>query len=227
MSHLRWLSEEILNGISSKEQIQILVNLFHLLIKQLSYPVAHGTSSEYLESIIEYGLGAKPPRNASHPERIGVCDLRFKDGLLGAYAIALRGKTKHPDLCIHARTVGSGSIIQRYVATLEVNKKEAIKIRIGLWIIGLLYRLKRGKMQGWPILLIYDTEGKIQMEKAPNRTPSEFVVPHPLGKEILALILAPAKRHKQTEEILSRFDLVIPIIPLEILELEEILTMLS
>lgn len=217
-------AEEILEGIPSKQRSKEMIESLYNWIAQMSNPVAHGTSTEYLESILEKGLGSFAPRGSFSPKIISVCSLKFKDGLLGAYAFALRARILFGSgLSIDARKFGGRNVIKRYVTTLGLEKRQAKKAEIQLKILGLLYCLKRGRMKGWPILLIYDIKEEIQLKKAPNKIPSDFIALSPIPKEMLSLILTPAKRYQNIKKIITSFCLNIPILPLEIIELEEIL----
>jgi hypothetical protein len=217
-------TEEILRGISSRGKAQEMIETLYSLISQMSNPLAHGTSSEYLESILEKGLGGFVPKGSFSPNVISVCNPKLKDGLLGAYAFSLRaGILFSSKLSIDARKFGGRNVIKRYVATLGLNSRQAKKAEIQLKIVGLLYCLKRGRMRGWPTLLVYDVKDKIKVEKAPNKIPSDFIALAPLPKEMLSLVLVPAKHYQEIKRINTSFKLNVPILPLEIIELEEIL----
>jgi len=212
-------SREILDDIPFKERFELMEAVFSGFISHTSNPIAHGSSSEYLESILEKGLGAVNPIGAFAPEEISVCSLTSNDGLLAAYIFALRmGALFKSELSINARNHKGRSIIRRYTDTLGWG----IKQRILLTIMALCYSSGRGKMKGWPILLIYDVKGEVGLEKRSNGIPSEFYALSPIPKELLCLILAPADKYIETQKIVSLFNLKTPILPLEIIELEEI-----
>ncbi len=207
-----------------------MVGIFHGYIASLSEPVAHGTTSNNLSSILEKGLGGFFPTDSFTPGRISVCSLRYPEGLYAPYAAALRwGFLFNSDLCIDARDFGGRDLVQRYITNRGYKKWQAIRTEIKIKLGGVYYCLKKQRVKGWPTLFVYDAkEVKLTQMIGTGHIeplPSHFVADSPLPKETLALMLVSAKRNQEAEQIISRFGLNIPVLPMELIELEEILSL--
>lgn len=229
VNHLgRQLSAEVRNGLPSPKRCREMVEIVHDQISQLSEPVVHGTPSSNLPSILEKGLGGFFPDDSFSPGRISVCSLRYPEGLYGPYSLALRGGVlfNNSDLCIDAREYGGRNIIQRYVAKRGYEKWQVLAAEIKLTFGGARFCLKKRRTNGWPILFFYDAK-EVELVQLISRIieplPSHFVADKPLSKESLGLMLVPARRIQEAEQIVSGFDLSVPILPMEIIELAEIL----
>ncbi|MEK9195058.1 MAG: hypothetical protein AAB975_01680, partial [Patescibacteria group bacterium] len=132
-------------------------------------PLGHGTASGHLESILQYGLGARKPPDASSPCLNSMCDLKKRDGLIASYAFATWNKTN--DLGIDARQITKRDVIDRYA---EVNPL------IDSWLkkfilrrIATKYIKTRGKRAGYGVLLVYDGEGSAICNYCNRAVPSE------------------------------------------------------
>mgnify|MGYP001576800790 FL=1 len=82
--------KDIISGLVPYERAKEIVNDFNFVLESYTTPIGHGTSSEYLGSILQHSLGGKIPENSWRPGKIAVTDLRQSGGLVGAYAFALR-----------------------------------------------------------------------------------------------------------------------------------------
>lgn len=228
----RQLSAEIQAGLPSQSKCKEMTDLFDSYVSQLAEPVAHGTVSDYFTSILDRGLGGYFPDDSCSPGRISVCSLRYPEGLYGPCCFALRwGVFFSSDLCIDARKFGGRDLVQRYLAESGSGRWQGWAEEIKIKLEGTYFGLKTRGRKGWPMLLVYDAKevkleqylGGSGIRRYLTQMPSHFEVGSPLFKETLALMLAPAKRYQEAEQILSEFQITTPILPMEIIELKEIL----
>lgn len=224
-------STEILSGLPSSNRSREMVKVLDCTISNITEPVAHGTLSGNFESILEKGLGGFFPADSFSPNRISVCSLRYPGGIFGSYAFALnRGVFLNSGLSIDARRLGGRDVVQRYVATLGVGNMQTRWAETKLRFAGALYCLRKRRMEGWPTFLIYDTKGEVELMKLKDKItfvkfPAAFAASSPLPKEMLSLVLVPAEKYQETEQILTGHNLQPSILPLEIVELKEILSL--
>lgn len=187
-------------------------------LKGLKQPLGHGTFSDYLESILVYGLGTHKPKRAFSPTITSMCDLHKEDGLIACYAFATRNKTDM--LNIDATKITGKDVVSRYA---EVNP--FFKIwwrRILLRAITWLYNIKRGKPYGFPTLLIYEGNSAAECEYRNKNIPSEVNCKTILTLSALRYIFVPAEHVSATQELLDRYTTNARVLPMELFELQEI-----
>lgn len=222
--HSEEICKVVSSGLVSDVLARRIVSDFYVVLKSYKTPVGHGTSSEYFGSIVEHGLGGKTPKRASRPGTIAVTDLRLSDGLLGAYAFALREEVFRlfrKNLCVDATQRHGRSVIHRYVASMGLKGVRAYAARCALAYIGAVYCFQRGRKNGWPSLLIYDVGDDIPLAKEGAAAPSEYYAKQVVFPRYLKLVMVPARCIGRTVDLLSDYELDYRIVPLEVLELEE------
>lgn len=196
---------------------------FSNLIKSYNNPFSHGTQKGYLKNILKYGLGSKYylPKNSTNLDKVGLCSLKYPDALIASYAFATRGDLS--ELRINNVKQKRKKIIDKYI---KMNP------RLNTWYYNVLlkfyafkYSLKRGKLNGYPIILIYNFD-KIETISFENKfIPSEaFHRGSPIMANLLKLVLVPAKYVASFKVLLSSYGIYnkILIFPLELIEFIDI-----
>ncbi len=225
-------SEEIMKGFPVESIVREMIAFRDKLIKECETPIAHGTSSAYLASILKNGLGAIKPKNAFSPADIFITNLFLPDGLLGAYAFALREEIFHcafprffkSHLRITAEKNGGRNVIQRYVETIVYDCREQKKLYHQLVFAGALYIVKRRRKNNdeFPVMLLYDAK-QHRMHKTPNKIPSDYTLSTPLPTSHLIALFVPAQHYAPVKKTLGSLDVNVIILPLELFELEELI----
>ena len=192
-------------------------------IKSLNQPLGHGTRTDKLESILKNGLDQTFANTTTHPEFTGrsFCfALDTKDGLTGAQVFSLMldfpaGFTS--SLVIRADIEMKESFIDRY-AQLNPNYASP-QAHAHLESACNHYCQVHGDPNGVPLMLIFDGQNEIEANRSVPQTPSEAHLFSVLTKDYLKGILVPANA---VAEIMSTFDLDVPIYPMELLELADL-----
>jgi hypothetical protein len=162
-------------------------------IEKYIQPLGHGTSSDHLESILLEGLGAKKPDESFSPALNSMCDLHIPDGFLGSYAFATWNDLSN--LVVNAERITRRDIIDRY-AEQNPHIDNWLK-KILLRKIAKQYSEKRGRRNGYPVLLIYDGQGQANVNYRGKNIPSEVDCKSILPSNLLQYIFAPAENVQQ------------------------------
>lgn len=180
---------------------------FKKQVSGMKQPLAHGTTSEHLESILKHGLGAVMPDTAFDGSK-SATDLKSRDGLLGAYAFA-RMDTR--ELKIRSEELTGEDLIARYVRVNPNLGEQDLRRKFQVY--------KEAKdPQGYPVVLIYDGEGSVEVRQRTPRIPSEVIFEGSVDGGKLRIVLAPETRIEEVRKLLETLQIRSEIKPIEILE---------
>lgn len=195
-------SEKIYTTENLKQKYEHLAEALRFEIGQLKQPLGHGTTSDHLKSILVDGLGSSVPDNAFDGTK-SLFDLSREDGVVGAYLFA---RFNINDLEI----ITDDDLIYRYVSLAG----DAIPYEKLVESFE-LYHTKR-QQQGYPVVLIYDGQGEINVGTPNPNAPVELEFFSPILVDRLKILLVPKNRISELEVLLERTS--VDIKPIEILE---------
>lgn len=179
----------------------IFDNFFADLVR-FAQPLGHGTTSNHLESILQYGLGGHKPANASSPHLNSVCDLKKPDGLIACYAFATWNRTDK--LAIESKKVTGRDVIDRYAKVnplVDSWLKKFILRRIAKKYIKI-----RGAQQGHAVLLVYDCDGSAICNYRNSTIPSEIDCKTIIDMERLKYVFVSAARFEDIKAFCNATD---------------------
>lgn len=191
-------------------QYREVLGKFNESVNNLRQPLAHGTTSDNLVSILEKGLGidlaGKPP-----VETASLTDLKQPDGLLGAYAFA---RVNSRDLAVKSEDITGKDIITRYAEINSLVDEQELREKFRV------YREKKTQT-GFPVVLVYES-GSMQLEHVNPKIPSEVELnlKDKWWGDNPAIILVPDKQISVVQELLQEFEVYCKIFPIEALELD-------
>lgn len=179
-------------------------------------PGAHGTSSNYLPSILEHGLGAIRPVGALAGSK-STTDATTPDGMLGAYLFAkgLKGET----LAIRREEVdSSGDALKRYTDVSPRIPEEALRRQIEAYFTRRAEAVGEEYSAAYPVLLIVTADPE-EMVATNVYVPSERVFEGIFEKERISMILVPEANVPDTQALIDEHHLAVKAQPIEPLEL--------
>jgi len=195
------------------------------VIAGLVQPLAQGTHTDALRSIVKFGLGAegKKPADATRPEKTTLCDVSKPDGFLALYGFATY--QDHSSFAVDATKITGRDIVARYP---DVNP--AFKPR---WINFLLrgtamkYMMQRNLPRGLPMVVGYDGGGTVQCTYPLVHVPSEAHLTQVLTKDMLRFVFVPVSFMNKARQILNDEGAPqVKVYPIEFYEIDELMRFL-
>lgn len=177
-------------------------------IESMEQPLGHGTTSEYLQQILETGLGAQQPEKAI-AESKSVTDVGSAEGLLGAYLFSRMGET---EVRVTSEEVLGRDVIDRYQ---ELNP-QLTQLRAQLEE----YKSKK-RPEGFPVLLIYDGQGYVELEQVNPRVPSEYAFTDTIPPDQLRCVIVPDANTQDVTELLQSEGVDTQVYPAEAVEVSD------
>ena len=186
------------------------------LAKAGRQPGAHGTSSNYLPSILEHGLGAVMPVGALARSK-STTDATTPDGMLGAYLFAkgLKGDT----LAIRREEVDpAGDALARYTQLSPGIQEPLLRRQIVAYFTRRAEAVGGEYASAYPVLLVVTADPE-EMKAMNPYVPSERVFEGVFGKERVSMIFVPEAKQDQAQQLIDRFNLPVKARAIEPLEL--------
>lgn len=178
---------------------------------------AHGTSSNYLESILVKGLGADTPVGALAKSK-SITDATMKDGMLGAYLFA-KGQ-KGNMLAINREQIDpSGDILTRYTILSPAIPERALRSQLERYFSMRAAQVGASYKDAYPVLLVVGTDEPSQMWKMNPAVPSEMEFGEPFTHDQFKMIRVPEAKIDHAQHIISQSGLSIVAEAIEPLEL--------
>lgn len=219
------------SGITTEQQrllqtlpaaISELNTVINLKLKEGLQPVAHGTQSQNLRSIIEFGLGAVRPKGSGSP-LISATAAEYQDGVLGAHMFATWHKTHQ--LGLQRTDVSSIDVLQRY-SNLTGNRiqPEHLRAQFDGYFAQRAFEIGEEFTTAYPVLLFYGATPDV-IQDHNQAVPSERRVRdgQVLPKEQLFAVYVPADKIEETRLLMTEIapDLLQTVIikPIEMFEL--------
>jgi hypothetical protein len=199
---------------------------FQKSVYSLKQPLAHGTQTNYVQGILEAGLGGTLPENSWSPNSNYFWDLKipYREGWMGALAFATRGDFSS-FLVNSEKITGKEGFDRFYDSNPTMQKYFWIKplMRWGLNRHLDRYIKVRGQSDGYPAYLVFDGEGEMELRRVNKMSPAEVSTKAIARGDQLKIALVPAQVLAVFEKDLrdhGRND--VRVYPLELFEVEAI-----
>lgn len=171
-------------------------------VKEMSQPLGHGTTSEYIDDILKDGLGAVLPEKA-YSRTKSVFDLKHEEGILGAY---LFSRFNIEDLKLESNTDAYTCVAKMMKIDVDHLKRQFESYK----------DIKNPT--GYPVVLVYDGDDEIDTNLPVPEIASELEFADTVKNNKLKFILVPDVHRSETEEKIAFYNMDCTILSVEILE---------
>ncbi len=176
-------------------------------IAAMETPLGHGTTSEYLASILEKELGGIQPEKAFAGTK-SATDLRVPDGLLGAY---LFSRFTTESLEVTSEQLSGEDAIARYARLNPDITEERLREAFAAYV-------EKRKPEGFPVLFVYDGGKDAMIRNVNPRVPSEVEFEGSLTTDKLRILLVPKAKMAETAARLKELGISAEVRPIETME---------
>lgn len=202
----------------NQERLQVLGTVSDI-IKSGKDAATHGTSSNFLPSILQTGLGAIMP-DAARAKSRSTTDASKPGGILGAYLFAkgLMGDK----LAIRREEIDpEGDALARYTHIVPIIKEDSLRKQVTFYFEDRRQRVGASYDEAYPVFFLLGAQPG-QMIHTNPAVPSECVFTVPFRQDQISGIYVPESNISQTQELIDQMKLPIPlqaqaIEPLELL----------